>query len=387
MVRGCRRPAAPHRWLVDVVARHGSELGDGAFCLPSTQAELAADAGCSPGTIQARISMLERQGLVISRRPLTVRLPVGVTPTGSPERRPADQPTDPRGAVHPPEPAPRTDQADLGALGGSGALPHLLAANVALAGAVAAAPTAELLAAQQAVLKAIAETSRIRDLFVADPRLPVAVPREGHADPRLSEGESVSESHLEDKATDSLPALRNREPADPRVQISRIREGPLAASDIDELIRPLVTIADRCSLIGINDRSGIHAALAQYSPTAVRHAVSQVARMAKAGQIRSPLGWLTAAARRGDLDLFPDTQPTTTPPPPAGPERLGTDPVAEAAERALATAGPEELAALDEWIRSAPHHARIRHLMFDPSRAQMLHTARLEAWHVLQEVS
>jgi len=246
---------------------------------------------------------------------------------------------------------------------------------------VAAAPTAELLAAQQAVLKAIAETSRIRASFVADPR-PVA------ADPRLSEGESVSESHLEGKSTDSLPASRIRESAEQRFQVSRIREGPhLAASDIDELIRPLVTIADRCSLIGINDRSGIHAALAQYSPTAVRHAVSQVARMAKAGQIRSPLGWLTAAARRGDLDLFPDTQPTTTPPPPAGPEQLRTDPVAEAAERALATAGPEELAALDEWIRSAPHHARIRHLMFDPSRAQMLHTARLEAWHVLQEVS
>lgn len=379
MVRGCRRPPAPHRWLVDVVARRGFELGDGAFRLPSTQAELAADAGCSSGTIQARIRLLERQGLVISRRPLTVRLPVGVTPTVSPGAGPPHQPGDPGAPPRPPEPATGgTDQA----------LPHLLAANAALAAAVAAAPTAELIAAQQAVLTAIAHGSRFRDTFVADPRPDLAVPRLPVAEPRLSGGESVSESLLEDRETDSLPGSVSRGSADSQVPSSRIREGPgLAGTDIDELIRPLVTIADRCGLVGLNDRSGIHDALSRYDSAAIRHAVSQVARMAKAGQIRSPLGWLTVAARRGDPDLFSIVEHCTTPPMPA-PTRLDElDAATQAAERALATAGPDQLAALDEWIRSAPHHARIRHLIFEPSRAQMLHTARIEAWHVLQEVS
>jgi hypothetical protein len=379
MVRGCGRPAAPHRWLADVVARHGHQLGDGTFRLGSTQAELAADAGCSSGTIQARISVLEAEGLVLTRRPLTVRLPLGVTPTVTQPERPAGphRPTA-TGSVSRPvstEPAPAAS---------SGALTHLLAANASLAADLAACPTADLLEAQQAVLAALSTLSRIREGGPADPRANAAVPRRPVAVPRLSVGESVSQDLKLSKntPTDSLtPQARIRGSANHQ---SRIREEPATtAPEIDELVQPLVDLADRCGLIGVTDRTGLHKALSPYRADQIRHAVSQITRMTKAGKIASPLGWLIAAAGRGDPDLFTTTKAPTRRPPTRDPEREQSDPSEDPAEQALTRADPDELARIDDHIRTAAHFAPILHRILDQPDA--LHTARLEAWRALQQ--
>jgi len=160
---------------------------------------------------------------------------------------------------------------------------------------------------------------------------------------------------------------------------------PVSREDLTQLLAPLVEVCRRTGLVGVTDTSGLHRALAPYQAWQIRNAVALICRLTKAGSIKSsPIGWLVAKARDGDLDYFPDAAAATAPPPPAA-TRVEYDPVLEAAERGVAAAGVDELAALDEWIRTAPHHARIRHLIFD--RAEMLQTARLEAWRALQEVA
>ena len=376
MVRGCGRPAAPHRWLIDVVARHGSPAPDGTFRLPDSQAALAAADGCTPSTIQARISVLEAQGLVISRRPLTVRLPVGLTvssPTVRLDRHRPDRRTE----------NDRTTPASAGVTAAhqpDGHLDHLLAANAALAAALVTGATSELIDAQQAIVTAIERHSRIRDATAADPRRFVA-------DPRISEGQSVSHDLdlPKNNPTDSLTP-----PQDPRIRetvidrASRDRGSAKTSSEeIDDLVQPLLAVADKCGLISITDRAGLHEALAQYHPPAIRHAVTQVTRMTKAGQIRSPFGWLITAARRGDPDLF------TNPAAPASPGTATSPPAIEAldiaAEHALATAEPSELARIDAYVRNAPHNTPILSRILHHPDA--LHAARIAAWHALQEAS
>lgn len=378
--RGCRRPAASHRWLVDIVARHGSAVDDsGLFHLPATQAALADEAGCSAGTIQARIRVLERHGLVVSRRPLTVRLVAPTTGTGS---------TGLSGA------AGRGSLADSPSEV-SEALPLLLAANASVAVALAAFPTAELLQAQEALIRAIgmAGTSRpanpVSNLAdprgceprePADPRVSLVVPRESVSQELSSFNENPSNSLTEGRgsATRSTAARGSSK--------SRIR-GPVvtAAEQVDELTAPLVALADRCGLVGVTDRSGLHEALAPFTADGIRHAVSLVGRMTSAKQTHSPVGWLIAAARRGDPALFNPAAPAhngaragpgTAPPP---------DLVDVNAEEALTAATPDELDRIDAQIRSAPHNGPILQRIF--SRPEALHAARLSAWRTLQETS
>lgn len=375
MVRGCGRPAAPHRWLIDVVARHGSPAPDGTFRLPDSQAALAAADGCTPSTIQARISVLEAQGLVISRRPLTVRLPVGLTvpsPTARPDRHRPDRRTEDDRTTPGSADVTATHEPDEH-------LGHLLAANAALAAALVARPTPELIDAQRAIVSAIQRDSRVRDAPAADPRRIVA-------DPRLAERQSVSED-LElprNNRPDSLTP-----PLDPRIRetavdrASRDRGSAKTSNEeIDELVQPLLSIADKCGLISLTDRAGLHEALAQHGPPAIRHAVTQVTRMTKAGQIHSPFGWLITAARRGDPDLFTDPVASTRPGTSASEPTFEVD---DAAEHALATADPAELARIDDYVRNAPHNAPIlTRILHQPDA---LHAARIAAWHALQEAS
>ncbi len=158
-------------------------------------------------------------------------------------------------------------------------------------------------------------------------------------------------------------------------------------TEIVQLLAPLVEVCRRTGLVGVSDTPGLRRALAPFSAVQIRHAVALVCRLTKSGSIKtSPVGWLVAKARDADPDYFPTA--ITTPPPPASAttgDRSAPDPALEAAEQALATADADELAALDDWIRAAPHHARIRHLIFEPGRDEMLQTARLEAWRSLQE--
>lgn len=395
--RGCRRPAASHRWLVDVVARHGSAVDDrGLFELPSTQAALADEAGCSAGTIQARIRVLERHGHVVSRRPLTVRLtaPVGHEPRRQKAAESAAAPT-----------------AWVGRAPSDEALPHLLAANAALAAALAVCPRQELLEAQRSVIRAISRASHqladptpnLADRttipadrgakpadprgYGPDPRVSAADPRVSVADPRLSEGESVSKnsSLTRENPSNSLTfkargsATRSTSargsPAAPRMG-----EQVTPPEDIDELIGPLDALAGRCGLVGVLDRKGLYEALGPYSPDAIRHALAQVYRKAEAGGLHSPFGWLIAAAHRGDPDLFrtpPDARVTARSSP--RPAEVDVE-----AEQALAAADSEQLAHLDGLIRGAAHYAPVLDRIF--SSPTSLQAARVEVWRTLQEV-
>lgn len=162
-------------------------------------------------------------------------------------------------------------------------------------------------------------------------------------------------------------------------------ESAVNSTEIGQLLAPLVEVCRRTGLVGVSDTPGLRRALAPFSAVQIRHAVALVCRLTRAGSIKtSPVGWLVAKARDADPDYFPTA--ITAPPPPAASrtgDRSAPDPALEAAERAVATAGADELAALDDWIRAAPHHARIRHMIFD--RPGMLQAARLEAWRALQE--
>jgi len=358
------------------VASHGSPAPDGTFRLPDSQAALAAADGCTPSTIQARISALEAQGLVISRRPLTVRLPVGLTvppPTVRPDRHRPDRRSD-------------DDRTIAGAAGDLAAhqpeehLGHLLAANAALAAALVTGATSQLIDAQRAIVAAIEHHSRIRDVAAADPR-------RFFADPRISEGKSVSQDLdlPKNNPSDSLTPTQ-----DPRVRGSAAdRASPgrgsakTSSEEIDELVQPLLSVADRCGLISINDRAGLHEALGQYRSSAIRHAVAQVTRMTKTGKIRSPFGWLITAAWRGDPDLFPDPAPSASPGTASPPPTLEAPDFA--AENALAAAGAAELARIDDYVRNAPHNAPILSRILRQPDA--LHAARIAAWHALQEAS
>ena len=128
MSRTCARS---RRWLAEVAGRYGSPVGHGAVRLECSQADLAHDAGCSPGTIQARIRVLERHGLILSRRPLTVRL-----------ESPA------AGAVS-------GGTASTSSLVDGDELRHLLTANAALGEAVKSCQSVELVEAQRLVLAAL----------------------------------------------------------------------------------------------------------------------------------------------------------------------------------------------------------------------------------------
>lgn len=378
--RGCRRPAASHRWLVDVVARHGSAVDDsGLFHLATTQAALADEAGCSAGTIQARIRVLERNGFVVSRRPLTVRLVAPTTGTGSTGWSGAAA----RGA--------RTDSPSAA----SEDLPLLLSANASVAAALAVFPMAELLQAQEALIRAIGlagisspadPESNLADprgcvpLKPADPRVSLAVRRElvSQELSLFNENPSNSLTEARGSATRSTAARGSAK--------SRTR-GPVVttAERVDELTAPLVALADRCGLVGVTDRTGLHDALAPYPADGIRHAVSLVGRMTSAKQTHSPVGWLIAAARRGDPDLFNPAAPADNGAR-AGP---GTAPPPELvdvnAEEALTAATPDELDRIDAQIRSAPHNGPILQRIF--SRPEALHAARLSAWRTLQETS
>ena len=183
-----------------------------------------------------------------------------------------------------------------------------------------------------------------------------------------------------EKTSPSLTVVpRTANPATPPAQLA------VSSTEIGQLLAPLVEVCRRTGLVGVSDTPGLRRALAPFSAVQIRHAVALVCRLTKAGSINtSPVGWLVAKARDADPDYFPTA--ITAPPPPAASrtdDRSAPDPTLAAAEQAVATAEADELAALDDWIRAAPHHARIRHMIFD--RPGMLQAARLEAWRALQE--
>ena len=124
--------------------------------------------------------------------------------------------------------------------------------------------------------------------------------------------------------------------------------GPQDRTDehLDELLRPLCELAQRASLVGVTDRAGLRRALAPYEDGQVRYAVRQTVTMARAGLVKSPVGWLISKAHRADEEFFPPASsiraivpaPVAAEPEGTGPE---ADPEAEAVVSAWeATPGP-----------------------------------------------
>lgn len=356
-------------WLLELGDDIGRPLDGDRTLVPLTVTQLNIRTGRSPkcGTLFGRVKALapavtlHRGGITIDRSALE-REAAGVTasPTAARSQGPDSSP------------------AVAAAPGLTGQLLQEACRVAEQAAALAAAAmrlaTEACAMATTENLPVVAGPARDRDLAAArgsrDRGLP---PEEGGR-----EVSSCSETQTPPSLTAlPRPAKAAATAADPSPQ------PPVGPDRLDELLQPLIETCRRTGLVAVSDTRGLRSALAPYSPDQIRHAVVLTSRLTKSGVITSrPIGWLIARAREGDIDYFPPAEPAATPPPPAVCV-VETDPETVAAEKALATAGVDDLALLDEWIRTAPHHARIRHLIFD--RPGMLQTARLEAWRALQE--
>ena len=141
-------------------------------------------------------------------------------------------------------------------------------------------------------------------------------------------------------------------------------------------------LAERASLVGLTDREGLRRALVPYEDRQVRFAVHQTLAMARAGSVKSPIGWLVAKARQGDEAFFPPVSSFSPAPPLLEPtvEEDGPDPEAEAAVEALeASPGADggELARIDALIRRAMPPSVAQKMFAD---ASWLHVTRVMQW-------
>jgi hypothetical protein len=144
----------------------------------------------------------------------------------------------------------------------------------------------------------------------------------------------------------------------------------------------LAELAARTALVGLTDRDGARQALAPYSDAQVRFAVHQVLAMAKAGTVKSPIGWLVTKARQGDEAFFPPVPSLGPAPPPPAPmlDQDAPDADAEAAVDALEAApvAPDgELARIDALIRRATPPSVAQEMFAEPS---WLHATRVLYW-------
>jgi hypothetical protein len=150
-----------------------------------------------------------------------------------------------------------------------------------------------------------------------------------------------------------------------------------------DLVGPLVALSERANLVGLTDIGRLRAALGPYRDDQVLAAVNKTAGMAKAGQVRSPIGWLITKARQADALFFPTgASPSPTAPHPS-PPAVPSDPVDHEAELAVAVMegdpGGHSLAleALDRSIRaSGPIGERIL------ADERMRHRARVSHWRL-----
>jgi hypothetical protein len=84
-------------------------------------------------------------------------------------------------------------------------------------------------------------------------------------------------------------------------------------NELDELLAPLVALCDGLQLVGVTNRTRLHAALHGYTYGQVEQAIGMLARQLRAGApIRSPVGLLVRLAEQRDRSYFP---PPASPPP------------------------------------------------------------------------
>jgi hypothetical protein len=250
------RPPAPLEWARRIALSHGHRDGT-RITIDLSQSELARRESVSTGTVAYYLDRLGH--LILSRRPIVLDA----------EALGVDEPP----AAHP-------DTTTLAAV--LHAVAALQAAHAQLTDALAG-------------LVAANDFANIRE-----------IPRElanGFANLRETE---QTDSQIENYLSDSL----TREPREQRRELrEEVRE---PANDdrhleIDELIAPLVRICERRRLVGITNRTRLHAALLPYDSDQIRHAVELLTSQIDAGiPIHSPIGLLVRIAQQGDTTYFPN---------------------------------------------------------------------------------
>jgi hypothetical protein len=391
-----RRTAA---YLVDLAGQVGRPVSDGRVLVPTPMAELSARSGRSRncGTLYAHIRALRpavsrpagESGLLLDVAALHLIVEAG---PGPPAYRPC-----PGEARHAPQAtvafvagsssrtAGETSDQQLGAIcevvRDLVGLVHRLI-DLAGADAVPSEAVTELRTNVRELEQVLADGPRYTSRTIRDIADPVVSPDQ-------REGGRVSEVIPDQTLPPSLSVVRDvRDTAQDLADGSVADEEPVTSrTDIEllNLVGPLVALSERANLVGLTDIGRLRSALAPYRDDQVLAAVSKTAAMAKAGQVRSPIGWLITKARQGDALFFPTgPSPTTTTPSPSGPPPgVPSDPVDHEAEQAVTAMEDDPvgfsitLEALDRTIRAAgPIGERIL------ADERMRHRARVRHWRL-----
>ena len=381
--------------LVAIGTEHGQRRADGRVVVPLPLAEVSARTGRGRncGTVYAHARALRpavgpnpgSSGLVLDLDALSLIAGEELLP-GAPKQRRSHLGPSPRLHVAP-EVAGQTPPSPTVPIGEVlGLLTDIVALVSRLVSGEPDVGAKGALSGFQAELERLADVADVgtqtsrssRDLVddVAD------CPRRS-----LKEGGSfLKEVPGQSLPTSLLPVRESPRPPR-RVGFAGPADGPCTTSsrsdqELGELLRPLAELAARTALVGLTDRDGARQALAHYSDAQVRFAVHQVLAMAKAGTVKSPIGWLVTKARQGDEAFFPPVPSLGPSPPPPAPmlAQDAPDADAEAAVDALEAAPVApggELARIDALIRRATPPSVAQEMFAEPS---WLHATRVLYW-------
>jgi hypothetical protein len=363
-------------WVQGVIARHGQGLDDGLVRIAVSQAALAAESGCSAGTIAYYLRCLgpavitRRGGLVINTATLASATTTAREPTTGPVT------TEPRSAIDS-SPAPFGVHALAEALGG------LVSTLVELG--------TKLVSLGTQLHEAVGATHpRI------NPRTALASFAEIREEPQTFADSRVN-NNTQESMKSFLSCLETREQLQASVRdvcgrADRKPDRPLVErqvclSDdeaITEAIAPLVAFCEAQGWPAVLDQAGKDW-LGRYSPGELRRGVTNVLReLDGATGKQRPLGLLVYKARH-DEDFF--VEPAL---PPAPSEvvvqvRDEPEPPDQEAAAALAAMDSDELADLDAAVR---HQLRIGPLVeatfADPGA---LARQRQQVWRARQRIT
>lgn len=253
------------QWLADVIDRHGSPIAGvpGAYRIRTTQADLASELGITPSSMQDRLRRAQRAGFVVSTRPLVLRDPFF-------------DPSDDGGGV--------ADE------GGPCLSPVLVAG---LQAALDAVRDEDDLAVFAQLAKAVAVSAGGSE--------PYAGSAADSAGPRVVRGATAgddSREKLEVRSSfnSSNSLLEPSVPAD-QPRGSRVSAERRTKAEINALVAPLVELCRLNDLPGMGRWTGVAEALESFDDVEVAAGVAAAAALIKAGRLKSPFGWLVAAAR------------------------------------------------------------------------------------------
>jgi hypothetical protein len=332
-------------WVQDAIARHGQGLDDGLVRIAVSQAALAAESGCSAGTIAYYLRCLgpavvtRRGGIVINAATLASATTTARRRTTGPLA------TEPGSASE--------SSSAFGAHVLIEAMGSLISTLVELG--------TKLVSLGTQLNEAIGTTHPRTDQRI-NPRTALASFAEIREEPWIFADPRVN-NNTQESMKSFLSCLETREQLrasvrDVRARADRKPERPLVGRQvclsneeaITEAIAPLVAFCEAQGWPAVLDRAGKDW-LGRYSPGELRRGVTNVLRELD-GAIgkQRPLGLLVYKARH-DEDFF--VEPVLAPAPSEVVVQVSDEPEPpdEEAAAALATMDPDELANLDAAIR------------------------------------